>query len=240
MFEHQVASLRDRYRCVAFDHRGQGKSGVTDIGYDIETLTSDAAALIEHLGIAPCHFVGLSMGGFMGMHLAAQKPDLLKTLTLLSTSSDPEPVENERKYGILNFVARWIGLWAAIGQVMPVMFGKTFLDDPTRSNEKKRWQSVITGNHRLGITRAVSGIINRDGCSDILSSINLPVGIGVGDQDVATPPANSESLHSAISGSELVVFPGAGHSSSIESPKLVTELIDRTIGRCDDSNRKPT
>ncbi|NDR57041.1 alpha/beta fold hydrolase [Aliiruegeria sabulilitoris] len=231
MFEDQVAQFRDSYRCVTFDHRGQGQSGVTRDGYDMETLTADAAALIEHLGVAPCHFVGLSMGGFVGMRLAAQRPDLLKTLTLLDTSADPEPAENGPKYRILNLVARWIGLWAVVGRVLPIMFGRTFLSDPAREEERKRWASAISGNHRIGITRAVSGVIARDGCADLLRAIRMPVGIGVGDEDVATEPARSERLHGAISGSEMVEFAGAGHSSSIETPTQVSALIDQTIQR---------
>jgi 3-oxoadipate enol-lactonase len=124
MFEDQVAHFQGRYRCVTFDHRGQGQSGLTKDGYDIDTLTEDAAALIRHLGIAPCHFVGLSMGGFFGMRLAARQPELLKTLTLLNTSADLEPAENIPKYRMLNIVARWIGLWAVVGRVMPIMFGR--------------------------------------------------------------------------------------------------------------------
>jgi hypothetical protein len=55
MFDAQVEALADRYRCVTFDHRGQGGSGVTASGYDMDTLAADAAALIEALGCAPCH-----------------------------------------------------------------------------------------------------------------------------------------------------------------------------------------
>src|SRR5215510_6749099 len=66
MFQYQVAALRRRYRCVTFDFRGQGDSEVTGAGYDMDTLTDDATALIDRLGLAPCHFVGLSMGGFVG------------------------------------------------------------------------------------------------------------------------------------------------------------------------------
>ncbi|MBF6592693.1 MAG: alpha/beta hydrolase [Ktedonobacterales bacterium] len=69
MFDAQVAALRDRYRCVTFDFRGQGQSEVTRGGYDMETLTEDTAALIATLGAAPCHFAGLSMGGFVGLRL---------------------------------------------------------------------------------------------------------------------------------------------------------------------------
>ena len=231
MFEEQIAHLRDSYRCITFDHRGQGRSGVTRDGYDIDTLTQDAAALIGHLHIAPCHFVGLSMGGFVGMRLAARKPQLLKTLTLLDTSADPEPIENRPKYRMLNFIARWIGLWAVVGRVMPIMFGQTFLTNESRVKEKQRWANAIGCNNRCGITRAVSGVIDRDGCADLLGEIKMPVGIGVGDEDVATEPEKSERLHAAIAGSELVVFKGAGHSSSIETPALVNDLIDRTIRR---------
>lgn len=231
MFEAQIAHFRDRYRCIAFDHRGQGQSGVTDDGYDIETLTIDAAELIKHLGIAPCHFVGLSMGGFVGMRLAAQHPELLKTLTLLDTSAEPEPHENGPKYRMLNFVARWIGLWAVTGSVKPILFGQTFLNDPNRASEKEKWTKVVANNDRIGITRAVQGVIDREECTGLLSKIEIPVGIGVGDEDVATVPAKSESIHAAIKGSELQVFKGSGHSSSIETPKQVNELIEKTIKR---------
>ncbi|MEY8119212.1 alpha/beta fold hydrolase [Falsihalocynthiibacter sp. BN13B15] len=231
MFEEQIAHFQKPYRCITFDHRGQGQSGVTKGGYDIDTLTEDAAALIEHLGVAPCHFVGLSMGGFVGMRLAAKHPELLKTLTLLDTSADPEPIENGPKYRMLNFVARWIGLWAVTGRVLPIMFGQTFLNDAARVKEKKRWADAIAGNHRIGISRAVSGVIERDGCAELLNNVKLPVGIGVGEEDVATDLEKSERLHAAIKGSELFVLKGAGHSSSIETPKLVNDLIERTIGR---------
>ena len=238
MFEAQVAHFKNRFRCITFDHRGQGRSGVTEKGYDIETLTEDAAALISDLNAAPCHFVGLSMGGFVGMRLAAQRPEFIKSLTLLETSAEPEDPKNAPKYRVLNFVARWIGLWAVIGRVMPIMFGRTFLTDPGRAKERSRWSKAITSNDRIGITRAVNGVINRAGCIDLLGEIAVPVGIGVGDEDVATVPEKSERMHRDIDKSELVVFKGAGHSSSIETPGQVIELIERTIKRTENSTTR--
>lgn len=231
MFEAQVAHFKDRYRCITFDHRGQGQSGVTQDGYDIETLTADAAALIQHLGIAPCHFVGLSMGGFVGLRLAAHKPELLRTLTLLNTSADPEAPGNVPKYTMLNFVARWVGLWAVINRVMPIMFGQSFLNDSVRADEKRKWAKAITSNHRIGITRSVKGVVERKGCADLLGNIKIPVAIGVGDEDIATVPEKSEQMHSALRQSELVIFKGAGHSSCIETPEQVNALVEQTIQR---------
>ena len=62
------------------DWRGQGRSAVADTGYDMDTLTEDLVALIDHLGIAPVDYVGLSMGGFIGMRLAARHPEVVRAL----------------------------------------------------------------------------------------------------------------------------------------------------------------
>ena len=99
MFSAQMQALSDRYRCVAYDHRGQGES--SDPGgrvHDMETCYRDAVAVIEALDARPCHFVGLSMGGFVGMRLAARRPDLLYSLTLMETSAEPEPGQTDPGY----------------------------------------------------------------------------------------------------------------------------------------------
>jgi 3-oxoadipate enol-lactonase len=110
MFHNQIEVLKERYRYVTYDHRDQGQSEVTESGYDIESLYHDAIVLIERLGCAPCHFVGLSMGGFIGLRVAVRRSDLLKSLILVETSADPEPRENVGRYRVLSFIARWIGL----------------------------------------------------------------------------------------------------------------------------------
>src|SRR6266536_884543 len=91
MYDAQVKHLRGRYRCVAYDHRGQGQSRDDGSPYDMERLTEDAVQLIERLGIAPCFFVGLSMGGFVGLRLAAQRPELLRGLVLIESAADGAP-----------------------------------------------------------------------------------------------------------------------------------------------------
>src|SRR5678816_4648245 len=66
LFEPQIAALRARYRCIAWDHRGQGRSAADHrhcIG--IELVTQDAVALLEQLAGDAVHLAGLSMGGFV-------------------------------------------------------------------------------------------------------------------------------------------------------------------------------
>jgi pimeloyl-ACP methyl ester carboxylesterase len=225
MFDAQVAALKGRFRCVAYDFRGQGQSEVTESGYDFETLTADTIGLIENLKLAPVHFVGLSMGGMVGIRLAARRPELVRSLVLLETSADPEPEENVPQYRRLNLVARWFGLSLVAGRVMPIMFGRKFLEDPARAAERSLWRARALANNRKGITRAVTGVITRRPVLDELGKIRAPTLIMVGDQDLATVPAKAERIHERIAGSRLVVIPGAGHTSTVEESAFVTGQI---------------
>jgi len=229
MFAGQVAHLKGDYRCITFDHRGQGRSKVTQGGYDMDTLTEDAVRLIERLGVAPCHFVGLSMGGFVGLRLAMRHRELLRSLILIDTSADPEPRENLPRYRILNLIARWFGIGVVVGRVMPIMFGRRFLSDPARAGERARWRKIFAANDRIGITRAVDGVINRSGVSEEVRQIDLPALIIVGGQDMATAPEKSEKLRAAIRGSKLVTIANAGHSSTIEEPDAVNQAISEFL-----------
>ena len=230
MFDAQVAHFSDRYRCITFDHRGQGQSEVAQDGYDMDSVARDAEALIEALDLGPVHFAGLSMGGFVGMRLALWRPELLKSLILLETSADPEPEENQPKYRMLNFVARWFGLRVVVGQVMPIMFGQSFLNDPARAGERKLWRDRICGNDRKGIVRAVQGVIDRDGVFDDLGRIDTPTLILVGEEDVATVPLKSERICAAINGARMQVMPRAGHSATIEEPDEVNARVEAFLG----------
>lgn len=225
MFHEQIAVLKDQYRCITFDFRGQGQSQVTQSGYDIETLYADTVELIEVLGCSPCHFVGLSMGGFVGLRVAIRRPDWLRSLILIESSSDPEPAENIGRYRMLNIIARWIGLGVVADRVMEIMFGQKFLNDPERATLKHKWKERMVANHRIGITRAVSGVIKRSGVTDQLGKIGTPTLIIVGDQDVATVPAKAELMHTRIPNSRFVVIPGAGHTSTVEEPIAVTTAM---------------
>jgi 3-oxoadipate enol-lactonase len=87
LFEPQIAALRERYRCIAWDHRGQGRSAADHRNtIDMELVWQDAVALLEKLAPGErVHFCGLSMGGFVAMRMGARRPDLVRSLLLLET-----------------------------------------------------------------------------------------------------------------------------------------------------------
>lgn len=229
MFDDQIEHFKDRYRCVAFDHRGQGQSPVTKDGYDLDTLADDAIKLIEVMELGPCHFAGLSMGGMVGMRVAVKRPDLLKSLILINTSADGEPEEKKSSYALLNFIGRWFGFGAVVWKVMPIMFGQTFLNDPARSADRQKWSKFLKRNRRIGTTRAVKGVVGRSKETEGLDQIAIPTLILAGAEDVATPPEKSKKLQGQIARSKLSVIPRAGHSSTIEEPQAVNAEINEFL-----------
>ena len=234
MFDAQVRALREAgYRCVAYDHRGQGQSDpVRTRSVPIEQCYDDAVALLEQLKLGRCHFVGLSMGGFVAMRLGARRPDLVRSVSLLETSCDAEPKENIPGYTRLKLVWRFLGPALVAGPVMKIMFSKTFLADIDRGAERAQQVSALKANRR-DIWRAVNGVIERPAVCAELHKISVPALIIVGEEDVATVPAKAEKIHGLIPGSTLVRIPKAGHTSSVEQPELVTAAIRAHFARSD-------
>ena len=225
MFRSQIATLRDEYRCVAIDWRGQGDSAATRAGYDMDTLAADAVGLMEALGVAPVHYVGLSMGGFIGQRIAARRPDLVRTLTLLDTSAGPEDPDKAGRYKMLGRIYRLTGIPPLRKAVVPLMFGPSFLSDASHTEILDEWQACLSRSRRAGVSRAVFGVADRASIEDEISSITAPTLVVVGADDRATPPHKSERIAERIPGARLEVIPECGHSSTLEQPDTVTALL---------------
>lgn len=239
MFRAQIDFFKSQYRCIAYDHRGQGQSEVTKTGYDMDGLFLDAAALIENLQVGPVHFVGLSMGGFVGMRLATRKPHLIKNLTLMETSADSEV--NKLKYSVLNLIFKVAGSKPIYKKIMHILFGKSFMNDPERAEDRLYWENKMMAIPKT-VTRAVSGVISRSGVFEEIKSIQKPTLVIVGDEDVATTPEKAQRIHKQINGSVLEIIPGAGHSSTIEKPDEVNSILEKFLSHVngDESHSAPT
>jgi pimeloyl-ACP methyl ester carboxylesterase len=225
MFESQIASLRETYRCVAVDWRGQGNTPATASGYDMDSLTADVVAVIEDLGVAPAHFVGLSMGGFVGMRLAARHGQLLRSLTLLGTNADGQTADSSRRFKQLAAVYRLLGLAPVRKQVLSIQFGQSFLASPNNASVLADWERRLRRTGRAGISKAVRGVADHEAIADELKNVTVPTLVIVGTEDVATPLVQSERIVERIKHARLDVVTVAGHSSTLENPGAVTTLL---------------
>lgn len=231
MFDAQRHALDARYRTIAYDHRGQGDSAPA-APYDMDTLAEDAAALIQATNSGPCHFVGLSMGGFVGMRLAARYPELVRSLTLLNTSASPEPIAKRLRYRAMQAFVALFGPGPLIGQVLPVMFGRSFLADPGRAEVRERWIHHVRSLPRR-IVGPVGGVIARAAVLDELKYIRCPTLVLTADEDQTTPPAEAARIVEQVAGARLMRVPGCGHTSAVEAPAVVNQALLEFLAEVD-------
>jgi len=228
MFDGQVDHLKNNFRCVRFDFRGQGKSEVTESGYDLDSLTDDVAKVIESLQCDPCHFVGFSMGGMVGMRLAVKHPKLIKSLILIDTSSELQ--DQMIRNRVMLWVAKYIGIKVLANKVVSMFFSSNFLKDKNNQSIAKIYKNYFQANDPKGIVEVVRGVIFRKRCTEILSSISQPTMIMVGEKDELTDYQKSKILKENIENSQLEIIPRAGHLTPVEEPALVNQIISQFIG----------
>lgn len=225
MWRHQIEALSATYRCVAVDWRGQGKTPATETGYDMDTLYADLVALIEHLDVGPVHYAGLSMGGFVGQRLAARRPDLVRSLILIDTSSGPEDPEKVRKYRLMSTVYGFFGMRPLLGQVAPIMFTPGYLETDAGKATVATWTAELATQNRTGVKKAIRGVTDRVPIVDEIGAITAPTLVIVGSDDVATTVAKAEVIAQRIKNTRLDVLAGVGHVSTLEDPARVNALM---------------
>lgn len=225
MFDSQVEVLESRFHCVRMDFRGQGDSEVTRSGYGLDTLAEDVIALIEHLDRGPVHLLGFSMGGMVAQRVALKRPELLRSLVLMNTSAEAEAKRKRPRFALLNLAARFLGMEKVAPKILPLLFSDHFVDDPACREERQRWLAMVTANDRIGMSRAVRGVVSRQSILEHIHRIRLPTKIITADQDRATSPARAQNMHTRIDDSKLVTIEGSGHMTTAEKPAEVNRIL---------------
>ncbi len=212
------------YRVICFDFRGQGNSEDPGRDFSMDSLVEDTAALIQVLTNKPVHYVGLSMGGMVGMPLAARHPKLLHSLVLLDTSAQAEPWFNKIKYAVMIIIVKLFGVKLLVPSMMPLMFGKSFLKNPVNRELISRWKQKLLALKKT-IIGPVSGVTKRRDVTQELTNIICPALIVVGDEDLTTVVSCAENITAHITGSELKIIPQCGHSSALEKPVQIVDVM---------------
>lgn len=230
-FAPQIEALAGRYRCLAYDHRGHGGSTMVRSSYDLEAIYRDGERFVEAMAQGPCHFVGLSTGGFVGLRLALRRPDLLRSAVLMGTSAEPEPKADRRRYRLMILTLLLAGPRPLVDRVMPILFGRAFLTDPTRRTEVEALRRRVEHLPRLATARFGEAIFRRDDLTADLPRVTTPTLVIVGEDDRAQPPHRARRIAEAIPGAELAVIPRAGHVSTLEEPEAVNRVLVEFLGR---------
>jgi len=221
MWDEQWAILTARYRVLRFDTRGHGASDAPPGGYTLTQMADDLHGLFASAGVERPHFVGLSMGGMIGMTYALAHPGALRSLVLCDTTSripeEARPVWAERIA-----TAERQGMEPLVEPTLKRWFTEPFL--ARRGPVVERVAQMIRRTPPAGYAGCCHAIAQLD-LTDRLRAIDCPVQVMVGEQDVGTPVAMSRAIHAAVPGSELVIIPQASHLSNLEQPEAFNRAL---------------
>ena len=226
MWREQIAALKDRFRCIAFDCRGHGGSS-----YEGEFTVPDAAADIkaglDALGIETCHMLGLSMGGMIALDINARWPGLARSLIIADSFARPRDGAEDRIYATQE----------AVAYLSMKEFGNQYAGDrlmPTTAFDKlDELADAIAKVPAKAYVDTVRAIFTAD-YTDALGKVTAPTLVLIGADDDATPLPESEFMVERIEGAALQTIPSAGHLSNIDQPDAfnaaIAEFLDSQAG----------
>lgn len=229
MWQPQVEALIEHYRVITIDLRGHGESDAVLWNYTLDDYAGDVIGLLDHLKIDHAAFVGLSMGGYTLFSLYRHYPDRVKAMILADTRAQADTEEGKAGRRAMAQTALKDGASAVAELMIPKLLGSSTIQQ--RPEIVDRIRRMILKTSPAGIIVDLMAMAARPDSTELLSRIACPTLVIVGEQDAATPVAESRYLADRISGSALVIIPEAGHLSNVERPEqfnqaLVTFLAD--------------
>ena len=222
MWDGITGRLGERFRVIAPDARGHGRSPVTPRPYSLELLADDACALLDRLGIARAHWVGLSMGGMVGQAFALRHPARISKLVIANSTCSYGP-EGRAMWQARAKAVQEGGL-AAIREMVA---GRYFSDDFRRREPAfvERFMDRFLATAAEGYLGCCDAIAHLDYADDLVR-IKAKTLVIAGEADAGTPPAMSQDLAARIPGARLAVIPGVAHLSAAEAPDEFARLVE--------------
>jgi len=229
MWDAQVEALGDRHRTLRFDARGFGGTAPDDRPLTMERIADDAAALLGWLGMETAVVAGCSMGGYAAFAFVRRHPERLAGLVLQDTRAGADTEESRAGRATLAQRVRAEGAGAAAEAFLPRLLGETTHRE--QPDLVVRLRERILATSPGGIANALLGLGARADSTDTLAAIGVPTLVVVGEEDVLTPPPESQAMAAAIAGSRLAVIPKAGHLANLENPGAYGEALEGFLAR---------
>lgn len=221
----QTKLFSKKYKVLLHDFRGQWQSDTPSGKYSFELHADDFQELLLHLGVNKIHVVGTSYGGEVAMAFAIKYPEMVKSLTLITSVSE---IHLELKL----LVERWLN---AANVKDPRIFITEWLAD-VYSEEflKDNWDFLWPRLNEAFEVFDFNGVIRLSECflnlkkkplTSMLNKITAPTLIIAAGSDKIKPLMYSEIIHDQISGSELHLIDKSGHGVVIEKANELNTIV---------------
>jgi 3-oxoadipate enol-lactonase len=212
-----------RFRCIAIDNRGSGRSDKPDGPYTLEQMAADAVAVLDAEGIGRAHVVGHSMGSYIAQVLAVEHPDRLRSLTLAGTACRHQPWR-------LELLARWQetartqGVHAWARRAFPWLLGpRTAWTLGLFIN--LLWPVILQQPSHAFDGQIAALIAAPEDAPARLRGIGVPTLVVCGSRDTLTTPADAAEVAALVPGARLVTLKGAGHGLMLEAAPDFNEAV---------------
>ncbi|MBE7189150.1 MAG: alpha/beta fold hydrolase [Jatrophihabitans endophyticus] len=240
--------LRDRLAIDAIDLPGHGRSGPPPHGrYSLDDFASTVVAYLETTGRGPVHLVGNSMGGAVSILVARRRPDLVRTLTLISPAVPDNrpriyPLRNDPRVALL--VVPVLGEWAvrrfntrvavearAMGTI------KLCFADRHRYPQARFDEAVAEARYRAdlpwgesSVLRSMRALVRSQflrgrAAWSAMRAITAPTLVLWGDTDRLVAPDLAPFVAAAVPDSRLLVLEDIGHTAMMEDPETSARAL---------------
>ena len=218
LWDPMLEGLMRHFYVVRFDTRGHGGSDAPAGPYSIDQLADDAQAVIAAARLSHYHYWGISLGGMIGMELAARKPTGLKKLVLSHTAAEFDADIWDQRIAALN-----LGGMAAI---IDGVIGRFFTPDFVAQNSihLKRIRNIALSQAPGGYAACCGAIRDMD-LYPRLERIQVPTLVVVGEFDLSTPQARGQALVDRIKDSRMVKV----KSAHIAPPEIPAEYLGAVL-----------
>ncbi len=222
MWTRQVERLADRFNVVAYDLRGHGGSPPTDPPITIADLAGDVADMMDALGIEQAFYIGLSLGGGIGVALGLDYPDRVLGIAACNCRLQLPPEAAEAWRARIARVGAE-GMEPLVEPTLSRWLNPDFI--ARRPDEADRVRDMIRGTSPKGYIGCAGALIRGLDQSRV-GELKCPVLYLAGAQDVAAPAAELRALSEATPGSSFVELDPASHLSNVENPDDFEAAID--------------
>lgn len=221
----QLPELSRSFRVIAFDNRGAGRSDQPDMEYSIELMAADTAGLMDALGVARAHVLGVSMGGYIAQELTLAHPEKVMGLVLGCTSCGGQRAVLMSPELRSRFTANE-GLTPEqiLRKDMEIYFSDRFISGQPEFIEEFVKLSMEHYQPAFAFFRQLDACLRHD-TADRVGSIRAPTMIVSGDDDPLVPLANSLILKELMPQAELRVLTGGRHCFFLEMAERFNRLV---------------
>jgi pimeloyl-ACP methyl ester carboxylesterase len=230
-FEQQIKAFESQARIIAIDIHGHGESSVLNQPISLDEMAEDYFDLVGQLGIQQAIWGGVSLGGMTSLRIAIRHPEAVLGLLLLNTNAASGAGKKVPSLDGLNAPLTLRFLWNTQflkQQTLKAgLFSQTTLI--TRPELQQIWIDKMKPISSISMKHSIEAVLSASSILDQLSSIRVPTIVAGGSEDVALPMSASQEIQQRISHSNLVEIESCGHSSSIEQPQRVNQLLEQLL-----------